>query len=712
MKASRSLLPLLFIAGLAQLACASIQITGTSISQTQTRDGQTLTLGYKISSSTPTLASLGCTLTGPNHETVEDDTNEGPEYQVTLLPGEYWYYRDFFVNLPPGASTGAYDVEWGVSWGASDFTEVAKPKALTILPPIQVRIPILMYHKVGPTAYSQYWVTTDMFGRQMRALKAYGYTAVILNDAMECRAGIRSLPAKPIVITFDDGYKDLLTDAYPQMVSAGIETATSYVITGRVGTDNSWDTGDNNPVIPLMSWDDILYLWHTGRIEIESHTLTHPDLTTLGASALSNELVNSATDLQAHLGFRPRYLSYPYGATNSTVRKAARAADYFAAVVSYGGVEATCANKWQLSRVEMDWNTSTDYDSGHPDNFLFNKIGEAISIPNISITSISYFDPYTGRPLSGNQVYRGSKVKIRVSAVNSGQANTVVAGLSLDSDANPGNGVAFESHIANQDITMNFAPGTATFEWIWPVPSNAPLGRYYASASFHDSNYVLGFAYSQPLWQQAFSVKALRQIKALADGAQPSCIEAPVSAAFPYSFYMESDDESAGIQVQSANDMSPGDQAVVGGTMRTDPNGERYIQADFLQKDGTGSLHPIGMTNRCLGGGDDQGYDPVTGAGQMGISDGQGLSNIGLLVKSWGKITSIGVGYFYVDDGSNLRDGTGSMGVRVSFAPGAHSIGEYVLVTGISSIFQAAAGRAARQLMPRSPADIVAGYHP
>lgn len=703
---------------------AMIRIVDVSTSQTAARDGQTLTLNYRISSTVSTQAWLGCTLTGPSGEIIEDDTHEGPEYEITLSSGEHSYQRDFFVNMPPGTGTGAYDVAWGVDWGTG-FASVTRTDALTILPPIQVRVPILMYHKVGPIAYSEYWVTTDRFGAQMRALKAYGYTAVTLQDIMDYRAGIKSPPAKPIVITFDDAYRNNLTNAYPQMESAGVETATIFVPTGRIGGDNSWDGSDDNPVIPHMTWDDLRYLDDTGRIDFESHTVTHPYLRSLGTQALNRELMDSASAFESELGYRPKFISWPYGQTNLKIDSAGRMADYFAAVLSWGGVETTCANKWELRRVYIDWNASVDYDAAHPENFLPNLVEENVPIPAITINSITYLDASTGQSLADNQTYRCSKVKVRVRATNSGKTNQIVATLYLDGDTDHGNGVAFDSHAARQDVTVDFAPGTKDYEWTWQIPPDASLGRYYASVAFHDAHYVLGFAYSNPLWREAFSViplpieqiKTIRDTKALPNGAETAWIRAVVSAAFPSTFYLESDDRAIGIRVETDDyEVFPGDVALAMGTMQTNSYGERYIEASALYKDGTGSVRPVGMTNGSLGGSDWR-YNPATGAGQRGVYQGNGTNNTGLLITVWGKITGIGSSYFYIDDGTGLQDGTTTngkknIGIRITCDPRGHVSGEYVIVTGICTPFKASDGRIVRRVWARGTEDIVVRYHP
>lgn len=97
----------------------------------------------------------------------------------------------------------------------------------------------------------------------------------------------------------------------------------------------------------------------------------------------------------------------------------------------------------------------------------------------------------------------------------------------------------------------------------------------------------------------------------------------------------------------------------------------------------------LGVPNFSLGGGDWY-YDAQTGAGQQGIKDGRGLNNIGLFVRTWGRVTSVGANHFYIDDGSALESGLGNPGVRVEVPAGASMPleGSYVTVSGASSCYK------------------------
>ena len=116
-------------------------------------------------------------------------------------------------------------------------------------------------------------------------------------------------------------------------------------------------------------------------------------------------------------------------------------------------------------------------------------------------------------------------------------------------------------------------------------------------------------------------------------------------------------------------------------------------------------LAAVALNNKALGGGDYY-YNPGTGAGQKGVEDGSGLNNIGLLVKTCGKVTAVGSDFFYIDDGTHARDASIFVGVRVKCAGLTKpTSGEQVCVTGISSIMKVG-GRVFRCLAPRTDADI------
>jgi len=487
-----------------QANAQTVQIVGNNTSAATARDGHTLTIGYHISTDSSTPASLRCWLASPTGQLVDDP----PDVAVTLNAGTEWYYRDFLVNLPPGATSGAYDVHWGVYWGADQAHEVAMPGYLTIQPPVSIRIPILSYQKVGPTAYTRYWVTPSAFRAQMKALKAYGYTSITLQNLMDCRAGLATPPAKPVLITFGDGYENLYTEAYPILADPEIDMkATGFIIPGMIGGTNAWDGGDNDPIINHLTWEQVDALYASGRIDIQSHTQTHKCLTFdcgLTPSERTYELVTAKQEIDSRLHNGCRFLSYPNGYRDATAEAAARDAGYFAAV-TLGGLEGTCENKWALGRLFIDWNVSVNYDPTYPERFFMTVIQDPdVRIPRITIDSMTYLDPTTDLPVTA--VRKGQNVKVRVLATNTGQSAGVVASLRLDDNANEGDGVVYDSHVTQppEDVAATFGVGQQAFEWVIQTPAGAQPGQVGANVIFHDPYYVLSFHSSG--WQPGFTI--------------------------------------------------------------------------------------------------------------------------------------------------------------------------------------------------------------
>ena len=221
------------IAACSSAPAATLSIADTTVSAVEARDGVMVTLGYQITSDSALTALLGASMTGPASEVVKDDIPAG--VSVAVQPGTNWYYRQFRINLPPYASSGAsvfYDITYVVRWDASESASLKRSDILKMLAPMPVRVPILMYHKIGDALYSQYWNTTDMLRAQLTALKAYGYTALTCQELMDIRAGLAPAPAKPILLTFDGGYQNFWLDA----VSAGLQQAVGSPVTGASNT--------------------------------------------------------------------------------------------------------------------------------------------------------------------------------------------------------------------------------------------------------------------------------------------------------------------------------------------------------------------------------------------------------------------------------------------------------------------------------------------
>ena len=231
------------------------------------------------------------------------------------------------------ASPGATVVLWSGS--------LSEPGA-----PLPAQLPILMYHYVddepppaGPYA-DGLTVRTPDFREEMAYLADNGYRAVLLEDVAAALDGGASLPAgKLVALTFDDGGLDNYTVAYPILREHGF-VATFFVITGKVGGEG------------LMTWEQLKEMKAAG-MSIQSHTRSHPDLTGLGAEALSTQLAGSRTDIEEKIGGSVRVLCYPSGAYDESVMKAARTAGYTLAVTTNSGKKLDPTAALQLPRTRV-----------------------------------------------------------------------------------------------------------------------------------------------------------------------------------------------------------------------------------------------------------------------------------------------------------------------------------------------------------------------
>ena len=216
-------------------------------------------------------------------------------------------------------------------------------------------IPVLMYHKVvtRPVVGSRHgtWVTREAFARQLRSLRRRGMTTVTLRDVAAASRGERALPRRPVVLTFDDGYVDNHTNAWPLLARHGM-TAVVFVVADPALNTNAWDAAAGEPQAALMSRDQVRELAAHG-IEIGSHTATHPRLPELSGERLRDELEGSRRAIEAWLGRPVASLAYPYGAVSEHVKTAARDAGYEMAVATNSGPVRFGADPLEIRRVHI-----------------------------------------------------------------------------------------------------------------------------------------------------------------------------------------------------------------------------------------------------------------------------------------------------------------------------------------------------------------------
>ncbi len=194
-------------------------------------------------------------------------------------------------------------------------------------------IPALMYHKIGaPPPGSQLkklWVTTPEFRLQMQYLKSHGYTTIDFAQMRAIELGQSPKPEHPVLVTFDDGYANNYTEAYPILKELGLKGCI-FLVYETIDSHNSWHNPASESWISMLTWAQAREMQDSGVIEMGSHTMRHRNLPTIPLEEARWELTESKRRLEDKLGKEMIGFAYPYGAGAYApeVRRAARQAGY------------------------------------------------------------------------------------------------------------------------------------------------------------------------------------------------------------------------------------------------------------------------------------------------------------------------------------------------------------------------------------------------
>jgi peptidoglycan/xylan/chitin deacetylase (PgdA/CDA1 family) len=196
-------------------------------------------------------------------------------------------------------------------------------------------VPVLTYHRLGGSRG---------FARQVAALERKGYRAVTLGRVWQAWRGEAALPRRPVVLTFDDGYlshyrtaaRALRARRWPGVLNLQVD---------RLGVDGGLTRGQVRRMV-ADGW------------ELDSHTLSHPDLTKVGRARLRRELVGSREAIAREFGVTPNFLCFPYGHYDATVQAAVRWAGYLAATTTRRGLASRAADRFALPRISVSVRTT------------------------------------------------------------------------------------------------------------------------------------------------------------------------------------------------------------------------------------------------------------------------------------------------------------------------------------------------------------------
>lgn len=208
-------------------------------------------------------------------------------------------------------------------------------------------LPVLMYHNVTPDTSlvekdATVHITPQRLEEHFETLKSAGYNAVSMEEYMLYREGRGTLPRNPVIITFDDGYTSNYEYAYPLLKKYDMK-AIIFIIASRVGAENT--------EFPHFTWQQAIEMENSGLVEIESHSYTHPDFSTLSYAETLVEMRLAKYVIEKNMKKECRFFAYPYGKMNITSTSVAAGAGYKAVCVGRETMaDASGENMFELPR--------------------------------------------------------------------------------------------------------------------------------------------------------------------------------------------------------------------------------------------------------------------------------------------------------------------------------------------------------------------------
>ena len=221
----------------------------------------------------------------------------------------------------------------------------------------ELSVPILMYHYIQDLPPNPDRLTYNLtvapanFSMQMDYLRIHGYHTVTIADLRAYYTGVHTLPSRPVVITLDDGYRDLYTTAFP-ILRAHDFTAVAYIVTSFVNR-------------PRYVTSDMIVEMDRYGIEIAAHTVDHANIAGKPAGYVTYEVVSSKQWLEKLVGHSVVDFAYPSGRFDYNSARILGANGYSTAVTELESTYHTWATRyaWSRTRVWGSWKL-TDFIKG------------------------------------------------------------------------------------------------------------------------------------------------------------------------------------------------------------------------------------------------------------------------------------------------------------------------------------------------------------
>jgi peptidoglycan/xylan/chitin deacetylase (PgdA/CDA1 family) len=234
----------------------------------------------------------------------------------------------------------------------SIFTPVPQPTPLG--EGLAKTVPILMYHYLSTPPSDadairrDLSVDPDQFEAHLAYLRQAGYETISFNQLILALSRDTDLPPKPVVITFDDGYRDNYENAFPLLRQYGY-TATFFIFTQPIDHDSP----------NYLSWAMVTEM-HKAGMEFGSHSYRHPDLSGRDVDFLVYEILGSKEAIEERTGEPVRFFAYPAGRYDELTIRVLASAHYWGAVTTQWGAEQSYDERFEMLRIRVRGNDTAD----------------------------------------------------------------------------------------------------------------------------------------------------------------------------------------------------------------------------------------------------------------------------------------------------------------------------------------------------------------
>lgn len=216
-----------------------------------------------------------------------------------------------------------------------------------------IRVPILLYHYVeyvrdeGDTIRKSLNIIPYTFEQEVKTLKDAGYTFITVSELSDALDDKNNLPSRPVILTFDDGYRDFYTDVFPILKKYQVK-AVVYIVPNFLNKPNNMDT-----------WM-VSEIAKSGLVEIGAHTMDHTYLAGLPLQRVKYEIEQSKKYLEKNFGVRVVSFAYPYGAFDNQAIDVVKKAGIRTAVTTINGIFAQDINRFFLYRIRPGGRTGEE----------------------------------------------------------------------------------------------------------------------------------------------------------------------------------------------------------------------------------------------------------------------------------------------------------------------------------------------------------------